>query len=55
VPFLNYQETRRLHDHVWSGGARAVFRLEAKWSATLSLRFDEEHNTEYALGVQRRL
>jgi hypothetical protein len=54
TPFVTYQEAPRFHDHVWNYGAKASYRFNRDWSSTLTVQADDQHNVEYAVGVQRR-
>ncbi|HVS51789.1 MAG TPA: hypothetical protein VHD62_05485 [Opitutaceae bacterium] len=54
APFVNYTEAPRFHDHIWNFGARTSYRFDRTWSGTFTVDVDDQHNVEYAVGVQRR-
>jgi hypothetical protein len=56
TPTVTFREARRFDDRAFLFGAKAAFRLNRDWGATISIQADDadSHNIEWALGVQRR-
>ena len=54
TPFVNFRETPHFHERGWNGGVKAGFRLNRGWSSSVTVEFDDEHNTQFSFGVQLR-
>jgi hypothetical protein len=53
APFTGYDESSRLHEHVWRYGANANYRFTREWSALVGLEGDQKRSISYNLGVNR--
>ena len=51
TPYVSYEAAPRLHTHEWNYGVLTNYRFTKEWSATLGAKIDENHNVNYAAGV----
>ncbi len=51
TPYVSYNGAKHLGVYEWNYGAKATYRFTKQWSGAFGVQLDEQHNVEYALGV----